>query len=351
MFRFPDYTSVKLAVSGAVANAAVLTALLILSGCNDKAGKVDHQITASERESVKVNEEPYGFGQAATQAQIAGWDIDIRPDGLGLPEGKGSVEDGEWLYEDKCASCHGTFGEGEGRWPKLAGGMDTLSHERPDKTVGSYWPYASTLWDYIRRAMPFTAPQSLANDEVYAITAYVLYLNDLVEDDFVLTRSNFSTIEMPNKDGFFVDDRPDVSNPRCLSDCLDPETIRIVETIAGITPTKHIKEGGTDAHAYNESEVSHNASDNTAAVAPSQGKTLHDSACKVCHGSGVGGAPITGFSKDWIGRVDQNITILYQHALEGFQGNKGVMPAKGGQMHLDNESVKAAVDYMLEQSR
>ena len=340
MFRFLDSVAVK-RIAGVMTLAAVMT----LAGCSEKTTSAD---AAQPVKSSTDNAEHalFGLGETATPAQIAGWDIDVRPDGLGLPEGEGSVEDGEMLYEDKCASCHGTFGEGEGRWPKLAGGMGTLNQERPDKTVGSYWPYASTLWDYIRRAMPFPAPQSLTVDEVYAITAYVLNLNDLVDDDFVLSRDNFSTIEMPNKDGFFVDDRPDVKNPRCLSDCLDPATIKIVETIAGITPTAHIKEGGTDARAYSEAET-----EGEHAAANSAGKTLHDSACKICHGSGVAGAPVTGNSDDWQARIQQDKARIYQHAIEGFQGESGVMPAKGGQAQLDDNAVKAAVDYMLEKSR
>ena len=122
----------------------------------------------------------FDIGQPASLAQIEGWDIDVRPDGLGLPAGSGNALSGEDLYEEKCASCHGSFGEGEGRWPKLAGGFGTLSDVRPEKTVGSYWPYVSTLWDYIHRAMPFLQPQSLTDDEVYSLTAYILFLNDLI---------------------------------------------------------------------------------------------------------------------------------------------------------------------------
>ena len=344
MFRFLDSLAMK-----SIASVMTLAAVMTLAGCSEKTASVDtasNTATPAKTSTNNVEHALFGLGEEATSAQIAGWDIDVRPDGLGLPEGEGSVEDGEMHYEDKCASCHGTFGEGEGRWPKLAGGLGTLSQERPDKTVGSYWPYASTLWDYIRRAMPFSAPQSLAVDEVYAITAYVLNLNDLVDDDFVLSRDNFSTIEMPNKDGFFVDDRPDVKNPRCLSDCIDPATIKIVETIAGITPTAHIKEGGTDARAYSEGET-----EGEQGVADSAGKTLHDSACKICHGSGVAGAPVTGNGDDWQERIKQDKALIYQHAIEGFQGDSGEMPAKGGQAQLDDNAVKAAVDYMLEKSR
>jgi Cytochrome c len=107
--------------------------------------------------SASVTAGPYGIGAEATPEMIAGWDIDIRPDGQGLPDGEGSVAEGEGLYEAQCASCHGLFGEGAGRWPYLAGGEDTLDTADPKKTVGSYWPYASTLWDYIHRAMPYHA--------------------------------------------------------------------------------------------------------------------------------------------------------------------------------------------------
>ncbi len=150
---------------------------------------------------------PLGIGSTATTEMIAGWDIDIRPDGLGLPDGEGSVAEGEGLYEAKCASCHGLFGEGAGRWPVLAGGEGTLDTLHPEKTVGSYWPYASTLWDYIHRAMPYPAPQSLTDDETYSISAYVLYLNDIVEDDFVANKETFAQVKMPNEENFYIDNR------------------------------------------------------------------------------------------------------------------------------------------------
>jgi len=120
------------------------------------------------------------LGRKALDAEVAAWDIDIRPDGQGLPSGSGLASDGGEIYDAQCASCHGVFGEGEGRWPILAGGFDTLSDDRPEKTIGSYWPYLSTVYDYVRRAMPFGNARSLSDDEVYALTAYLLYLNDLV---------------------------------------------------------------------------------------------------------------------------------------------------------------------------
>ncbi len=161
--------------------------------------------------------------------EIAGWDIAIRPDGHNLPVGKGTVKQGEPLYVERCASCHGEFGESAGRWPILSGGNGSLATHDPVKSVGSYWPYASTLIDYIRRAMPFGAAQTLTNDELYAITAYVLYLNDVIKtEDFELSDKNFRTIKLPNEENFFDDDR-EVSekafwqkNP-CMTNCAPGE--------------------------------------------------------------------------------------------------------------------------------
>ena len=152
--------------------------------------------------------EKLGIGRAPSADEIRGWDIDVRPDGQGLPPGKGTAAQGEDIYQSQCASCHGEFGEGRDRWPVLAGGIGTLVHDRPEKTVGSYWPYASTVFDYIKRAMPFGNAQSLSNDELYAVTAYVLHLNDIIPDlKFELNRETLPKIKMPNVDQFYDDDR------------------------------------------------------------------------------------------------------------------------------------------------
>jgi cytochrome c len=173
---------------------------------------------------------PHGIGQPATPAQMAGWDIDVRPDGAGLPSGQGSVKQGEDVYMTNCAACHGEFGESAGRWPQLAQGKGTLASNDPVKTVGSYFPYASTVFDYIRRAMPFGNAQSLSNDELYAVTAYVLNLNDLVDDKFVLSKETFAKVKMPNAGGFYNDDRETAEkafwNPNpCMQDCRPPVKI------------------------------------------------------------------------------------------------------------------------------
>lgn len=154
-------------------------------------------------------EQKFGFGQPVTPEQIAAWDINVFADGRNLPDGSGTVTQGGTIYAQQCAACHGSKGEG-GSGDKLVGGIGTLASGKPVKTVGSYWPYAPTLFDYIRRAMPLTAPQSLSNEQVYAVTAYLLHLNGLVEQDARLDAKSLAAIKMPNRDGFVPDPRPDV---------------------------------------------------------------------------------------------------------------------------------------------
>ncbi|MBV9460380.1 MAG: cytochrome c [Bradyrhizobium sp.] len=160
----------------------------------------------------------FGLGRAPTDKEIAGWNIDIGRDGQGLPPGSGSVQEGRTLFSEKCAACHGEKGEG-GVGDRLVGGQGTLASPKPVKTVGSFWPYAPTLFDYIRRAMPMNAPQSLSNQEVYALSAYVLNLNGLVSDHATLDAKSLAAIKMPNRDGFVSDPRPDVKNEACTSNC------------------------------------------------------------------------------------------------------------------------------------
>ncbi|MDT8855542.1 c-type cytochrome [Paracoccaceae bacterium Fryx2] len=185
--------------------------------------------------------EKIGLGRPALPEEIAAWDLDVRPDGLGLPEGSGDVATGEEVFSEKCAVCHGEFAEGVDNWPKLAGGRDTLNRDDPLKTVGSYWPYLSTTWDYVHRSMPFGNAQTLAPDGVYAIVAYILYSNDLVEDDFVLSKETFLDVAMPNADGLFVDDRDATelaafSAPPCMENCKATVEITAHATVLDVTP-------------------------------------------------------------------------------------------------------------------
>jgi cytochrome c len=190
-----------------------------------------------------VPPKPLGIGRVAKPEEIAGWDIDIRPDGQGLPHGKGTLKDGEALYMERCATCHGEFGESAGRWPILSGGNGTLAGPDPVKSIGSYWPYASTVMDYIRRAMPFGNAQSLTDDELYAVTAYVLYLNDIIKtEDFELNAASFTSIKMPNEPNFVDDDREAAEkefwrNDPCMTDCAPgPAKITGRARVLDVTP-------------------------------------------------------------------------------------------------------------------
>ena len=174
-------------------------------------------------------ERKFNLGTLATKTEIAGWNIDVRPDGMGAPVGSGNAIKGEEIYAEQCASCHGDFGEGLDRWPGLVGGEDSLNTHDPVKTTGSYWPYASTMYDYIYRAMPFGVAQSLTYDETYKIVSYIIYMNEIIEEGFVLNEKNIGKIKMPNRDGFLLPDpRPDIINlsgKPCMKNCKAPNKI------------------------------------------------------------------------------------------------------------------------------
>jgi cytochrome c len=166
---------------------AALAVLLALAGCAGKQA---------------VREGP-NLGRVATPAEVAGWDISIAPDGTGLPPGKGTAALGATVYEQRCQSCHGEKGAGQPN-DRLVGGQGTLASARPVKTIGSYWPYATTVFDYVRRAMPYTQSQSLSNDEVYAVTAYLLHLNGIIGANDVVDAQTLPKVKMPNRDNFIM---------------------------------------------------------------------------------------------------------------------------------------------------
>jgi S-disulfanyl-L-cysteine oxidoreductase SoxD len=181
------------------------------------------------------------IGRVATPQEIAGWDIDVRPDGQGLPPGSGAVKAGEAVYMAKCAACHGEFGESAGRWPTVAGGAGSLKTDDPVKTVGSYFAHLSTVFDYVRHAMPFGDAQSLSNDELYAVVAYMLFLNDIVDDKFVLSRETFGKVKMPNAGGFYDDDRETTEkafwNPKpCMANCKGEVKVTGRARVIDVTP-------------------------------------------------------------------------------------------------------------------
>jgi len=171
--------------------------------------------------SFSVQAQVYGIGHAASERDLAAWNIEVAADGVGLPAGSGSVTNGKAIYAQQCAACHGAKGEGKPA-DQLVGGKGTLTSANPVKTIGSFWPYATTVFDFINRAMPYNAPQSLTPDEVYSVTAYLLYLNGVVTADTVLDAHSLPRVRMPNRDGFIGDTRPDTTNVACQKNCSTP---------------------------------------------------------------------------------------------------------------------------------
>jgi cytochrome c2 len=269
--------------------------------------------TALAQESAPSREGGYGLGRPALPEEIAAWDIDIRPDGLGLPVGSGDVWTGEELFVDQCSACHGDFGEAVGRWPILAGGFGSLDQEDPVKTVGSYWPYLSTVWDYVHRAMPYGNAQSLTDDEVYAITAYLMYLNNMVDDDFELSNENFLEIPMPNEAGFFMDDRDTVELPEfmaepCMTGCAEGVEITMRAAVLDVTP-----ETATDAA---EEQAEPETAADPAASGPSpelvaEGESVFRQ-CSSCHQIGEG-------ARNGAGPVLNGIVGMAAGQAEGFR--------------------------------
>ncbi len=159
--------------------------------------------------SAEENAGGYGIGKSPTDKEIRAWDIDVSPTGDGLPSGRGTVKQGAQVFADKCAVCHGATGT-EGPQDRLVGGQNTLQTPNPVRTIGSYWPFATTLYDYIHRAMPYNAPQSLSPEETYSVIAWLLYQNQIIREDAVVDDQTLPRIQMPNRNGFVPDPRPDI---------------------------------------------------------------------------------------------------------------------------------------------
>jgi len=335
-------------------------------------GGVIYPIVNGKTGAYYANEEahktPFNKGKIATENEQKAWDIDVMPDGTGLPEGSGTVEEGDELYEEKCLSCHGDFGAGAGLYPRLTVGnayemQKTMMLQRvnpdsdgPQRAFGSYWPYASTLWWYIKTGMPHQAPMSLTTDEVYALAAFVLYINEmkidgeLVDDEYELDREKFLKIVMPNVDGF----EPDINGPkgqdnareyynnplnygngvRCMKDCFEgePEIQRIAFALTDFNPPLSSEKTLPEV---------------TEAAPAAPGKDTYDASCKVCHETDAMGAPAVGDKAAWAAALEKGLDQVYHNAING----KGGMPPKGGAMDLSDEKVKEVVDYMIEASK
>jgi cytochrome c len=195
-----------------IARSVAAAVIVVWSASADSArvrSASPESVSLSRERSVFVQSPTFGVGRTPTPAHLQAIDIEVTPDGKGLAAGSGTAAAGKDVYTRRCETCHGPTGK-EGPQEILAGGQGSLKTERPLKTVGSYWPYATTLWDYIRRAMPFDHPGTLAVDEIYAVTAYVLFLNGIVAEQETLTQTTLPQVKMPNRDGFVADPRPDV---------------------------------------------------------------------------------------------------------------------------------------------
>ena len=368
-----------------IVSASVVTAVaLFTAGCmqsdatpsgantttaSDIAGGIVYPIVGNKTGPYYVNEKAMAMkinnGRVPTANEIKAWDRDVMPDGTGLPEGEGSVEDGEEIYEAKCVSCHGDFGSGGGGYPSLSKGNAvelqlTLTNNRwrdpeaegPTRVFGSYWPQVSTMWWYIRDGMPHPRSKVLTTDETYALTAYMLNINEFeidgveVDDEYVLNREKLLKVKMPNRDGF----EPNIDGPnslaavrayyanpanfgaekvnpseRCMTDCQEKSAVVTRIENCGISdfhpPLNSERELPQEKDALNIKEVYANN-------------------CAMCHDNGV--APSVGDS-EWSTFTAKGMKAVYKNAIDGTDGG---MPPKGGSSISDSD-FKLVVDYVI----
>ena len=380
-----------------IGTVSIATSALFLSGCMGGSASVgefaiknktaiDGGVTYERKNGVytayRYNEQStdgVSFGRVATANEIKAWDLDALPDGSGLPEGEGSVEDGDELFDSKCASCHGDFGGGGNGYPQLAGGnqdkdengiVKTLKNQRlapgmdaPKRTVGTYWPKATTLFTYIRDAMPYATPKSLSNDEVYAITAYILAQNGVeidgeeLDDEYVLNAQKLSKVVLANNDGFypnidgptgpadvkafFADRAKNIgSGTRCMTDCKDPG-------MDGKTEAKVMKIGYEMKDVVPAYSMVRDLPPADANSLVSKEETMYNESCKLCHATDTMGAPRVGDADAWDDVMDKGMKKVLRNAIAGTGG----MPPKGGNMDLSDADVKAIVEFMVNSSK
>ena len=314
--------------------------------------------------------ETFYYGRTPTANELAAWDTDVTHIKL-PPEGSGSVEEGEELYEEKCVMCHGDFGSGGGGYPSLSKGsgpelQKTLTNQRfdpdadgPSRFFGSYWPQASTMWWYIHDGMPHPKTKSLSVDETYALTAYMLNINEIeidgeeVDDEYVLDQEKFAKIVMPNVDGFepeirgkdgIENVRAYYQNPtnfgaqkvnpseRCMTNCLEPTAKATYIAGTGISdflpPMSTVRDLPEQKGAVIAGEADYTAS------------------CAVCHGAAGMGAPVVGNKADWSKVAEKGADAVLANAINGING----MPPRGG-TDFSDAKMKDIVHYMLNSSK
>ena len=371
-----------------ISASAVSLAALFAAGCMgnaapsgasyatgaDIAGGVVYPIQNGATGPYAVNEKALNNtvyqGRVPTANELKAWDKDIQAGGVGLPDGSGSVEEGEEIYEAKCVMCHGDFGSGGGGYPALSKGpaeegQATLVNNRwkdpeadgPSRYFGSYWPEASTMWWYIKDGMPHPKSKTLSNDEVYALTAYMLAINELKvgdvnvadDDEFVLNKDNFKDIIMPNKDGF----EPEVhgkdglenvrkyfaipknfgaikvaEDERCMKDCQDTDNVVRVANggISDFHPPMSVERGlPKETHGMAVKTVK-------------DPKETYAANCSMCHDSFLSPG-----SEEWAGYTGKGMDKVLANAINGTPGG---MPAKGGSS-LSDSDFKLVVDYIV----
>ena len=213
--------SARLDVFGTlIGSAAVVCACTTLSSSTTSKSSDGIPLGTSERHAVQPLPDNPRFGQPVSEADVAPWNIDVRTtDGQGLPPGRGSVAEGRKVYEAKCVACHGADAKGGPMYGTMVGGIGSFTTNARVLTPGSMYPYAPILFDYIRRSMPMDRPQTMTANEVYAVSAYLLNLNGLVPADAVMDAQSMPKVQMPNRNGFLVDDRPDTKAVRCMTNC------------------------------------------------------------------------------------------------------------------------------------
>jgi S-disulfanyl-L-cysteine oxidoreductase SoxD len=397
MFKLENIKKLKSTLLSVGLSTLLASSAMAASKESSVDGAVKYPTKDGKYSSYHVNTQDikgYNIGRTPTKNEIKAWDIDVRPDGTGLPEfemnrgqvvlgddgkpkkAEGSVEWGGELYDAQCVMCHGDFGAGgKGGYPRLAGGsVNSLKHQRlnpadahpnpesPLRTVGSYWPYASTLYWYIQDSMPYPNSKSLSNSETYAITAYLLSVNGIkfegeeIDDEFVLDKEKMMKIKMPNVDGFYPEvDTKDpkegvknmtalLSDPKiygtgtkCMKDCIKEDTEKLLMKI----------QYDLTASANQAVSVERSLPKVEKAESVKPGQATYEANCLACHGNPVIGAPVLGDKEAWAAVLEKGIEKVYHNGINGING----MPPKGGNMDLTDEQMKEVIDYMINSSK
>ena len=395
MFKLENTKKLKSALLSIGLSAILSTSAMAATKETSVDGAVKYPIKDGKYSSYYLNTQSikdYNIGRTPTKREITAWDVDVKPDGTGLPEfdmkngevvlgddgkpkkAQGSVELGNELYDAQCVMCHGDFGTGGKGYPRLAGGTkeslkiqrlnpadENPNPETPIRTIGSYWPFASTLYWYVQDSMPFPHPKSLSNSETYAITAYLLSVNNItidgeeLEDEYVLDKQKLMKVVMPNHDGFYPEvDTKDpkqgvknmtalLSDPkiygtgtRCMKDCIKEDIQNLLMKI-NIDLTANSNQPMSVVRSLPTAENK---------VSQSFGQKVYEESCATCHGNPALGAPVLGNKEAWAKVVSKGVEKVYHNGINGINS----MPPKGG-TDLNDEQIKEVIDYMINSSK